>query len=607
MRRALALLALSPALAAQTTWYVDVNGTPPGSGTQNDPYTSIQFAIFAPSTVSGDRLLVAPGDYPESIDYSGKSLSIVSTDGAALTRIVPPLFERGVLVASGEGPGTELHGFTVTESFASGDFGNGVRVVGATFALKECSIVDNGDFSAPGVGGVYAEDSVLLVENCTVASNGAVDVFGGGGLHLSDCTSRVRGSVIAGNVGDPAGGLFVDGGTALVEDTLLAENTTANANAAGMHVAAGVVVIRDSRFERNVTHFDDYRGGGLYVSGGDVTVQDTAFVENFSGAGGGASVEGGSARFLRCTFLGNVAESTFNIQPGSGGGIDAKVPVTAERCVFAFNAANGGCVCGDAGQGGAFRGLVSAQHCTLFGNSAAVAGGGAYGGTLHDGIAWGNAPDQLAGGAVATWSDVEGGWPGTGNFSADPLFYSELLPDVHLRPGSPCIDAGDPMTPPDGDGSVTDVGAFPFDPSFVPEPVRYCSAKVSSQGCAAAIGSQGQPTLGGADDFFITAGDVLGGQFGLMIWGTAAAEQPFFGGTLCVGAFQRTPVVASGGNGGGVDCSGSLAFHFSHAYMAAQGLVGFETLYAQWWYRDPGFAAPDNVGLTDALAFVIVP
>ena len=47
------LVLLAPQLSAQTTWYVDINGTPPGSGTQGDPYTSIQYAIRAADDGTG--------------------------------------------------------------------------------------------------------------------------------------------------------------------------------------------------------------------------------------------------------------------------------------------------------------------------------------------------------------------------------------------------------------------------------------------------------------------------------------------------------------------------------------------------------------------------
>jgi len=43
---------------------------------------------------------------------------------------------------------------------------------------------------------------------------------------------------------------------------------------------------------------------------------------------------------------------------------------------------------------------------------------------------------------TAGYSNVSGGAPGKGNFDLDPLFQDPAASDFHLKPGSPCIDAG---------------------------------------------------------------------------------------------------------------------------------------------------------------------
>jgi hypothetical protein len=44
---------------------------------------------------------------------------------------------------------------------------------------------------------------------------------------------------------------------------------------------------------------------------------------------------------------------------------------------------------------------------------------------------------------LVTFCNIAGGWPGEGNIDADPLFVDAPGYDLHLRPGSPCVDAGD--------------------------------------------------------------------------------------------------------------------------------------------------------------------
>jgi len=139
-------------------------------------------------------------------------------------------------------------------------------------------------------------------------------------------------------------------------------------------------------------------------------------------------------------------------------------------------------------------------------------------------------------------------------------------------------------------------------------PGNYCAAKPNSQGCLPSVSSSGTPSLSGPDNFFVGASNVLNNKLGLLLWSRSPASVPFGGGTLCVAApLVRTAAQLSGGSPTGDDCSGSYSFHFTQAYMTQQQLGAYTTLHAQWWSRDPGFAAPNNIGLTDALRFTLCP
>jgi hypothetical protein len=114
--------------------------------------------------------------------------------------------------------------------------------------------------------------------------------------------------------------------------------------------------------------------------------------------------------------------------------------------------------------------------------------------TVSNCILWGDTPNEFdVDVATVTYSDVQGGYAGTSNIEADPLFGRNPTPgpdgqwgtpdddygDLHLIGGSPCIDAGDPnFAPPpgetdldgnrrvwDGNGDGTpmvDMGAYEF-------------------------------------------------------------------------------------------------------------------------------------------------
>jgi len=126
-------------------------------------------------------------------------------------------------------------------------------------------------------------------------------------------------------------------------------------------------------------------------------------------------------------------------------------------------------------------------NCTFSLNVALAAGGAIYCDqgrlTVSNCILWGDSPDEIVGAvgsAIAVgYSDVQGGWPGTGNIEANPLFVDPDGPDDdpntwedndhHLSTGSPCIDAGCNWSVPsdgadlDNDGDTDEITPLDLD------------------------------------------------------------------------------------------------------------------------------------------------
>jgi hypothetical protein len=142
----------------------------------------------------------------------------------------------------------------------------------------------------------------------------------------------------------------------------------------------------------------------------------------------------------------------------------------------------------------------------------------------------------------------------------------------------------------------------------------YCTAKTNSAGCAPAIGHGGpNPPSAGAfvNGCVIYATGNLNNKPGLLFYSkTGYQAVPFQGGLLCVvPPIKRTPVVGSGGTPPpAIDCTGLLSQDFN-AFIATgvdPGLqVPGQSVWAQWWSRDPGFPAPNNTNLSNALSFTI--
>ncbi|MBI4717702.1 MAG: S8 family serine peptidase [Planctomycetes bacterium] len=186
----------------------------------------------------------------------------------------------------------------------------------------------------------------------------------------------------------------------------------------------------------------DFHGGGAR----------TARVEGFTLTNGvGVRCRGSAPLLRRCAITSN-----------PGGGIVAledSAPVF-ESCLIARNSAplGAGVLCRFS--------RVTLLNCTLADNRARFFGGAVYADagevSARSSILWGNqAPEgtQIAltfgSSADLRYCDVEGGpaavdqtfstvvW-GSGNFTVDPAFAAAAAGNYRLKPGSRCIDAGDP-------------------------------------------------------------------------------------------------------------------------------------------------------------------
>lgn len=201
--------------------------------------------------------------------------------------------------------------------------------------------------------------------------------------------------------------------------------------------------------ENIIANNDATWGAGLYVGPlSNPTVESNQFLDNDAWRGGGISMDSSDATIHRNIFIGNHASFVGGSIGGGGGMYIAGGAPTLTHNTFYDNSADdmGGAVFA---QGSA----VVVRNCIMWANPALAA---------SDFSSFDVTPN-------VTYSNIAGGWPGTGNLNTDPLFVDAANRDLNLLPNSPCVDAGDPLDPVDPDLTPPDMGALPtgqFAPQF---------------------------------------------------------------------------------------------------------------------------------------------
>ena len=205
----------------------------------------------------------------------------------------------------------------------------------------------------------------------------------------------------------------------------------------------------------------------------NITASNSTFAGNTSQGNGAAIYDAGGihasyVNLTNCIFSGNTS------QGGNGGAIylqGAEASGKLTNCIFNGNAAN---------QGGAIYGsYMEVMNCTIYDNTADT-GAGLYldnysSRKISNSIIWANVGAQIssnpgASSPTVSYSNIQGGYAGTGNINQDPLFADPENGDFHLEAASPCIDTGTSTGAPAIDiagtarpqGSRFDMGAYEY-------------------------------------------------------------------------------------------------------------------------------------------------
>ncbi len=274
-----------------------------------------------------------------------------------------------------DAPYTNFRPIEVRENVTSSNdniaAGGGLVLSGVEAYLSDSTIADNEtEFAGGGIGVDYDVRSVKVVLRRVNVSGNSAGQSGGGIYSSLDATLKVYGSTVSGNVsGERGGGISTSGTDFVMTGSTVTENrvTEGIASGGGVEVAGGTALVFDSSISNNTSAGT---GGGLMVREAYTRLQDTLVHSNTSqDSGGGVDVRSGRLVLVGGEVSFNVAtESHFGSRAGAVN-MDASSGVFVRSGTrFESNSAQA--------FGGAIQvpGFLSVEDAVFVSNSAATGG-----------------------------------------------------------------------------------------------------------------------------------------------------------------------------------------------------------------------------------------
>jgi parallel beta-helix repeat protein/predicted outer membrane repeat protein len=339
-------------------------------------------------------------------------------------------------------------------------YGGGIYNYFGSPAVASCTFTQN--WAGTEGGGIYNYQGNLNLDNCTFEDNSA---HRGGGIHSGHARLSLTDCTFTANMAQTGGGIHSYAATEASADetdedvrkTPVLVNCIFTTNSA--EDRGGALYCSDSEPSLNNCRFSEnsagYGGGGICVNNTEPNLIGCSINDNSAYYGGGMYNDSSNLTLTRCTLIANLGYDygggiyniggshlsldncliTANRTNSYGGGIyNNYSDLTLANCTFAGNTARDGSAVAFNSLGQVGQSTAWLVNCILWDQA---------------NIIWINDYSKIA----ISYSDVRGGWPGTGNIDADPLFTDPNGPDetpgtdddnLRIAPSSPCVDAGDP-------------------------------------------------------------------------------------------------------------------------------------------------------------------
>lgn len=393
-------------------------------------YATIQAGINAAGI--GDTVVVSPGIYSENINFNGKPIMVASQylfsgDSSHIIQTIIDGNNNGPVVtfSTMETENSLLVGFTIRDGEST--YGGGVYCANANPVLSNL-IIKNCD--ADYGGGIYLYESNAYIWRVALTGNQAT-YYGGAISCDTYAYPGIYTTRILNNVAKYGGGIHCYLSSPYIYDFEISDNNAEYGG--GIYLYQSFPYIWEGEISENIAVF--YGGGIMCDYYSQPLLSYMQINNNSSDYGAGLHLSFSDILANNLTIAGNAAEY--------GGGIYCYYSSPdIENTIVAFNTGQYGIY--------VYEGIPEISYSDFWENEE----GNFY-----------NTPDEIG---VNIQKNVNNDSCDVNyNIQINPNFINLTDKDFHLLSSSRCIDAGNPDSPEDADGSTADMGKYYYAQTFV--------------------------------------------------------------------------------------------------------------------------------------------